>query len=225
MGVRIGDLPPGERPRERLWAKGPAALTDRELLALVLRSGRRGLSALGLADELLVSYGDLGSIAVAHPEELASFPGVGRAKAAALLAACRLSSQGVGSSPSIEVIRSADDLAAVAMRELAGFRRERVIVIVLSGRNRLRRVVPISDGKASRAIFPIREILNAVLRNDGEAFAVAHNHPSGDVAPSAEDEVATEEIVRAARTVGLRFLDHVVVGDNQWTTVNRTKSS
>lgn len=218
MDVRIGDLPPSERPRERLWAKGPAALTDRELIALVLRNGRRGLSALGLADELMASYGSLAAVAAAHPEELASFSGVGKAKAAALLAACKIGQCLVLETPT-ELVRSPDDLAAIAIRELAGCRRERVLVIVMGGRNRLRRIVPITDGKADRVLFPIREILNAVIRNDGEAFAVAHNHPSGNVEPSPEDISATNEIAQAARTVGLRFLDHLIVSGKTWSRV------
>lgn len=218
MDIRIEDLPETERPRERLWAKGPAALTDRELLALVLRNGRRGLSVLGLADELLVNYGGLGAIAAAHPEELASFPGVGKAKAAAVLAACKIGQRLVLGAPS-ELVRSPDDLAAIAIRELAGCRRERVLVIVMAGRNRLRRIVPISDGKADRVLFPIREILNAVIRNDGEAFAVAHNHPSGCIDPSPEDISATKEIAQAACIVGVRFLDHLIVSGTSWARV------
>jgi DNA repair protein RadC len=215
MGVQIRDLPPSERPRERLWAKGPSALTDRELIALVLRNGREGLSALGLADELLASYGSLAIIAAAHPEELASFPGIGVAKAAALLAACRLG-RSLATDEPVKVVRGPEDIAALAVEELGGFRRERVLVVVLDGRNRVRRLVTVTEGKADRAMFPVREILNAVLRNDGAAFALAHNHPSGDLEASPEDIRATQKISVAASTLGVRFLDHVIVGGGNW---------
>lgn len=215
MGTRLADLPPGERPRERLWAKGPGALTERELIALILRNGRPGESALDLAAELLAEYGGLSRIATAHPEELASVSGVGPAKAAALIAACQIGRFVAVELPG-DIVRGPEDVAAIATRELGTSRREKVLVVVLDTRHRVLRIVSVSEGKANRAQFPVREILNAVLRNDGVAFAVAHNHPSADSTPSPEDDAATAEIDRAARTLGLRFLDHVVIAGEHW---------
>ena len=211
-----------ERPRERLLRRGAAALNERELLALVLRHGRRGESALDIASALIAEYGGLAGIATARPEELAGYPGVGPAKAAALVAAFQL---GRIASETIDapILRTAGDAATVAMRELAGTRRERVIVMVCDSRNRLLRVVPVAEGSVDRAPVPVREILNAVLRHDGRAFAVAHNHPSGDPEPSDTDLAASEELRTAARTVGLRFLDHVVVGGGEWRSAVRAR--
>jgi DNA repair protein RadC len=112
-----------------------------------------------------------------------------------------------------------DDLATFALRELAGLRRERVLVLVLDAGNRVQRVVPLTDGSVDRSLLPVREVLNAVLRNDGVAFALAHNHPSGDPTPSRQDRLATEAVAIAARLVDLRFLDHLIVTDLGWTTV------
>lgn len=220
MSVPLRSLPEHERPRERLLARGPEALTEVELIALILGKGRRGESALDLAAGLLAESGGLAGLALARPEELAHRSGIGPAKAAALVAAFRLGRL-AASAPRVglPVLRSGDDAAAIALRELAHARRERVIVLVCDSANRLRQVVPVTEGATDRAQFPVREILNAVLRYDGRAFIVAHNHPSGDPTPSDDDRRATEEIAAAARATGLRFLDHLVVGDRRWRSV------
>jgi DNA repair protein RadC len=109
------------------------------------------------------------------------------------------------------VLQSTNDVAEVARRELDGLRRERVLVLVCDAANRLRRTVIASEGSIDRSLVPIREILNAVLRHDGRAFAVAHNHPGGELEPSEADQLATARLRAAAQTVGLRFLGHVVV--------------
>src|SRR6266508_3659467 len=215
MTVRIAVLPEQDRPSGRLWLRGPAALSQPELIALVLRDGRRGESAVDLASALLAEYGTLAGLASATPEELAARPGMGPAKTCFLLAALRLAHHlGAGEAP--EGISRPDDLAAIAQRELRGLRRERVLVIVLDAGNRLRRLVSLSEGSVDRSLLPVREILNAVLRNDGVAFALAHNHPSGDLTPSPHDLRATAQIDAAARVVGLRFLDHLIVAGQGW---------
>ena len=117
------------------------------------------------------------------------------------------------------MIRSADDVARVANEYLAGLRRERVIVLVCDSRNAVYKVVVVADGSLDRSMFPIREILNAVLRNDGRAFAIAHNHPGGDAAPSADDASVTKLLQEASSKVGLRMLGHVIVTDCAWALV------
>ena len=210
MATILADLPPHERPRERLLGSGPEALSDSELLALVLRHGRQGESAVSLAASLLAEYGNLDVLAGAHPEELATRSGVGVAKAAALAAAFQLGRR-LGRDGVPLVLRSPQDVATVARRELAGLRRERVLVLICDAANRLRRTVIVSEGSIDRTLVPVREILNAVLRHDGRAFAIAHNHPSGNPEPSEADHRATAEVRDAAGVVGLRFLGHVLV--------------
>jgi len=216
----IAKLPVNDRPRERLWRRGAEALCERELLALILRNGVRGESAIDLASGLLAEYGDLAGIATACPEELAQRRGIGPAKAAALVAAFHLSVRAAASTVTRARLTSSSDVAAVASRELLGLRRERVLVLVCNAANRLQRAVVVSEGSVDRSLVPVREILNVVLRHDGRAFAVAHNHPSDDPTPSDADRRATEEIAAAARTVGLRFLDHVVVAGERWATAS-----
>ncbi len=220
MSVVMAALPPDERPRERLLAQGIESLSARELLALVLRNGIAGASALDLADELLAEFGSLAGLAVARPEELARRPGVGLAKAAALVAAFELARRLEPVPANREILRSAEDAARVARRELAGLRRERVLVLICDGRNQLRHTTRVSEGSVDRSLVPVREILNAVLRHDGRSFALAHNHPDGDPEPSDADRRATEDVKAAATIAGLRFLGHVVVAGDDWRAVS-----
>lgn len=215
MSVSIGELPPHDRPRERLMTCGVDALTEQELIALVLRSGRAGESALELAASLLVEFGGVKGIAAAFPEELARRTGVGPAKAAALVAALRLGRL-AASEDLAPQLRCAGDIAAAARALLRDQRRERVVVLICDAANRLRHTVLVSEGAVDQSMVPVREILNAVLRNDGRSFGIAHNHPSGDPSPSDADLRATAELACGAATVGIRFLDHVVVAGDAW---------
>ena len=218
MSVILSALPEHERPRERLVAMGAEALSERELLALVLRSGRVGESALDVAGVLLARFRGLDGIARALPEELAEVAGVGPAKAAALVAAFRLSSL-LDRPPASLVLDRSETIAQVAFEHLGRLRRERVIVLVCDGANRLIRVIPVSEGSVDRSLIPVREVLNAVLRNDGRGFALAHNHPAGTADPSEADRRATEALRAAAVAVGLRFLDHVLIAGGGWVSV------
>jgi len=219
MTVLMAAMPPHERPRARLIASGAGALSDRELLALVLRNGTQGVSALDLASELLAEYGSLGALAVARPEELARRKGVGPAKAAALVAAFQLGRRATHPADEAVVLRSGGDVARVAQAALAGLRRERVLVFVCDAANRVRRTVIVAEGSIDRSPIQVREILNAVLRLDGRAFALAHNHPSGEAEPSDADRRATVEVAAGAKAAGLRFLGHIVVAGDDWRTI------
>ncbi len=215
--MRIKDLPPGERPRERLWAVGARSLSDRELVALLLGSARSGESALDLAGRLVAERSGLAGLATAHPEELALLSGVGRARAASLVAAFelarRLARARTGDS---QTIRRPADLSPILLGHLGGLRRERVVVVVLNRGNRVTRIEPITEGSIDRSLLPIREILNVVLRHDGVAFALGHNHPSGDPTPSVHDIDSTRQLAQAAPLVGLRFVDHLILADGRW---------
>jgi DNA repair protein RadC len=186
------------------------------LLALVLRSGAAGENVLDLATSLLAEFGGLPTIATARAEELAQRPGVGSVKAAALVAAFELGRRVDQCARTPVLLRAAEDVARVANAELNGARRERALVLVCDSANQLRRTVIVSEGSIDRSMLPVREILNAVLRHDGRAFALAHNHPSGDPTPSAADREATTAVATAARVVGVRFLGHVVVAGGHW---------
>lgn len=213
----IRTLRPSERPRERMLAHGVDVLTEHELIALVLRNGTAGKSALDLAAELIAEFGSVQALARARPEELANRAGVGPAKAAALVAAFELSRRSLRWDP--VQLRTAEDVAAIARGELASARRERLLVLVCDAANRVQRVITVSEGALNRSVVCVREVLNAVLRHDGRAFAIAHNHPGGTAEPSEADRRATDLVKSASTTVGLRFLGHVVVTQEDWAVV------
>lgn len=214
--MRITELEPSQRPRERLATHGAEALADRELLAILLGTG--GAPSVGahtLAEHLLGRFGSVAALARAPFSELTSFKGVGTAKASIIVAALELARRAEAQGP-IRQIRSTADIVALVSPFLRARSRERLVVAVCDQGNRLLGCDIISDGAADRTIAPTREIVVAVLRRDGKAFALAHNHPSGDPTPSDEDLVATQRVRQAAETVGLRFIDHVIITDCAW---------
>jgi DNA repair protein RadC len=213
--IRILDLPTDQRPRERLLQLGPHALTDAELVAVLLSVGQSGESALHLAHRLLHAVGGVPGLSRLHPEQLAKFDGVGPAKSSRLVAALALSTR---REPINEVrVTGPEDLVPLFRRELFGLRHERLAVVVCDRRLRVRKVVGVADGASDGAPLPVRDVLSTVLRNDGHAFAVGHNHPTGNSEPSAADRTATMQLRTAAHAAGLRFLGHLVVTDDAWT--------
>jgi DNA repair protein RadC len=182
-------------------------------------NGTKGLSALDLAGELLAQYGSLRLLSSARPEELATRTGIGPAKASALVAAFHLA-QRADVDRGVPILRQPEDVAKVARTELDSARCERLIVLVCDAANRLRRIVTVSEGSVDRALVPVREILNAVLRHDGRAFALAHNHPNGNPVPTEADRTATAAVKSAATVAGVRFLGHVVVAEGEWRAVS-----
>lgn len=215
MTTPIRDVPLHDRPRERLLLHGVAALSDAELIAVHLGSGHAGASALEVAQGLLATWGGAAGLARALPEELAKTRGVGPAKAARLAAAFGIAARVYRVDASARLAGSSD-IAREAIRVLASSRAEQVVVLIANGNLRLRRVEVVALGSATGCPMPVREVIATVLRNDGVAFGVAHNHPGGDPTPSAADRAATDALRAASLATGVRFLDHVVVAGDDW---------
>ncbi|MGW0484276.1 JAB domain-containing protein [Nonomuraea sp. NPDC003214] len=213
--MRVKDLPRRERPRERLMDSGAGALADRELLAVLLGSGFRGMSAMDLAARVIAHCGDLDGLARSEPHRLLAVPGVGPAKAARVAAAFHLVRR-ADAEPERVRITGTPDLAAVAAPLLRGHAYERLVLVVCDGRGAVLRRTVMSEGGTDHTMVPVREIVTAVLTAGGAAFGIAHNHPSGCLEPSDDDVVATGRLRDAAETVGLRFLDHLVITDTAW---------
>jgi len=212
----IADLPVRERPRERLAAYGTTALADRELLAVLLGTGGSpGVGAHTLAEHLLAHFGSVAAISRAHPADLASITGVGPAKAAVLVTAFELARRGTVVDDPVRIAGSAD-IVTVTAPLLRGRSRERLVVVACDRTHRVLGCDVLSEGSADRSLMPVRETMVAVLRRDGKAFALAHNHPSGNPAPSQDDIEATIEVRKAGQAVGLRLIEHVVVTDTGW---------
>ncbi|HEX9688220.1 MAG TPA: DNA repair protein RadC [Thermoanaerobaculia bacterium] len=211
---RIRDLPLSERPRERLARAGPAALSGEELLALLLGSGARGESALDCARRLLARHGGLAGLAGLSGSELAREKGVGRARASAIEAAVEVGRRLAAETLSTRDLFNEPGLVKEYLRRTHGDgTQERTGALYLNARNRLLRDdSEIYRGTLDRAVVEPRELLKRALLANAAAFIVYHNHPSGDPAPSREDREFTRRLASAADLVGLRLLDHVVVG-------------
>ncbi len=213
----IQKLPPEVRPRERLLAEGPEALGVRELVAVLLRSGVPGASSLHLADELLLRFGGLRGLARARPEELSALPGVGPAKAATLLAAFELARRLQGPDPaSRPVIRSAQDAADVLAARMLHRDQEHFWVLLLNSRHEVVGVVETSRGGLNAASVEPREVFREAVRRCAYAVILAHNHPSGNPEPSPDDVRVTQTLRDAGALLGIRVLDHLVVGDGRF---------
>ncbi len=221
--MKIADIPGREKPRERLARLGPSALSDRELLAIVIRTGGPGQSALEVADELLANAGGLVSLSSARLEELDFVAHLGPAKAAGLQAVFELGRRASHGKDARPVVVGPEDLARICEPLLAGKPHEEAIVIVLNAANRVTKTVTLSNGSVGRCLMMPRDVLATVLRNDGVAFAVAHNHPSGDPSPSREDIKVTRELSRAAETIGVHFIDHLIIGSGAWISLRDSK--
>lgn len=213
--VRISDLAAHERPRERLRRLGVDALTDAEILALMIGSGRPGSNAVDTAQHLIASVGGIAGLGAATVEDVERVPGIGPAAACRIIAATELRRRVAFGERPLTVVGTAG-VAAAVLPHLQDRRRERLVVAVLDRALRVREVVYVGEGTVGRAALPTAEIIQAVLVRGGQAFAVAHNHPSGCLDPSEADLRATQQLRAAAMACGLRFLDHLIVAGEHW---------
>ncbi|MGE5345360.1 MAG: RadC family protein [Acidithiobacillales bacterium] len=214
---RLADLPEEERPREKLLLKGPAALSDEELVAVILGTGKAGRGVLELARELLRDGGLHGLFRRGPADLLAHSPGVGAAKAARLTAvleiAARIARDDLAGR---DVISEPDAAAAFLIRLLAGESRELMGALLLDAKNRLlRNAVVFSGGAAHAAVAPSPLFRQAILAG-ATGVVLWHNHPSGDPEPSADDVTATSRFVAAGREIGIEVRDHLVLGRGRW---------
>jgi DNA repair protein RadC len=202
-------------PRERVLRCGARRMSDVELVALVLRTGRSGQNALELAQALLDRYGGLGGLAVAPADVLSGHAGMGPAKGAATAAAFELGRRTTEYAEAVPV-RRAEDVVAVARRDAGGVRRDEVVAYVTDDANRVRWTVRVASGVVSRATAPVGRIAEAVVAHHGAGFAVARL----SAAAAAEVLPVDHEMVRRLRAVALyadvRFLDYVVVAGTSW---------
>jgi DNA repair protein RadC len=210
---RIRILPVGERPQERLEQFGPFAVSDTELLAMLLRSGTRGQDVLSLATRLLSEAGSLAGLLAWHEADFRRLRGIGRVKALQLVAAMEVARR-AAFHPAREfpVLNRADAVAAHLEPLVSGLEVEKFWAFCLDRRNRLRKRVEVSSGIATAALAHPREVFRAAIREAASAVVCAHNHPSGDPSPSAADIQLTRQLREAAAAVDIPLLDHVIIG-------------
>jgi DNA repair protein RadC len=212
-GLRLKDQPPGERPRERLVARGPDALSHAELIAILLRTGLKGTNVVQVGRNLLQRFGSLNALALASVDELRKVPGIGRDKAATLVAAFalakRMEEERREESPVLDNPATVVDF----MRETNRLKNvESFQVLLLNTRKRLIRVEPVSQGLLDTILVHPREVFRAAIAANAAAIVLIHNHPSGDPAPSEADVKVTRDLIRAGQLLKIEVVDHVIIG-------------
>ncbi|BCU75630.1 hypothetical protein llg_03450 [Luteolibacter sp. LG18] len=210
--ARIQDLPTAERPREKLAHFGPTALDNAELLALFIRTGTKGRSAIQIGRELLQKYGSIGALGRMPVTALAKEKGLGLAKASQLAAAFELGARVAREQVHQTALDSPDRIYDFLGPQLGHQTQEHLVVLLVDTRLHHAGTVSISMGTVNETIAHPRDILRPVLTHGAYGFILAHNHPSGDPRPSRADETMTRRIQEAAELMQLRFLDHVIIG-------------
>lgn len=215
--LTIQDLPIGERPRERLHYYGASALSNAELLAILLRIGTPGENAVTLGARLLTKFGGLAGLAKASFSELAGVKGIGLAKAAQLKAALELGRRLLLTSPDARPqITSPTDAANLLMLEMGGLEQENLRTLLLDTKNRVLASPTVYVGNVNSSIVRVSEIFREAVRQNATALILAHNHPSGDPTPSPEDIHVTRAVVKAGSLLGVEVLDHLVIGHQRF---------
>ncbi|MHB8631838.1 MAG: RadC family protein [Candidatus Limnocylindria bacterium] len=204
----IRDWPEAIRPRERLIRDGPPALSDAQLLAVVIGSGTRQRSAVAMAETLIHSVGGLGALARADRGTL----GLGTATAARVVAALELGRRALAAEREGDVLDTPAAAARALAPHLAHRDREALVVGLLTRKQRLIAVCPIYTGSVAGTSVRIGELFTEALRRNAAGIVLAHNHPSGDPEPSADDLRTTRDVAAAGRLLGVSVVDHVIVG-------------
>ncbi|HQU28748.1 MAG TPA: DNA repair protein RadC, partial [Nitrospirales bacterium] len=204
-------------PRELLLARGARSLSDAQLLAILLRMGKRKSSAVEVAMEVLTRLEGLRGLANRSREELCAVPGIGPAKAAQILAALELGKRALATPLTSGLrIRGSQDLFQHYYPILRDIRHEMFKVVLLDAKHRLIRDLTISEGSLTVSIVHPREVFNLAVRESAAAIIFVHNHPSGDPQPSEEDHALTRRLLEAGEILGIRVLDHLVIGDGRY---------
>jgi DNA repair protein RadC len=216
-GYRISDLQESDRPRERLESLGPQALSNAELIAILLRVGVAGENAVEVGQRLLNKFGGLGGLHRAPFAELLSQHGVGAAKASQIKAAIELGRRLPLESPEERPsINSPADAAALVQYEMSALEQEHLRVILLDRRNRVMEIVEVYRGSVNSSQVRVGEVFKDAVRKNAAAVIVIHNHPSGDPTPSPDDVAVTRALVQSGKLLDIEVLDHIVIGQGRW---------
>lgn len=214
---RLKDLPEDLKPRERLYRLGPEVLSNREILAILLRTGTQGENVLELAERILTESGGLQGLTRLSIHELEQIHGIGLAKAAQVKAALELGRRSISSDPTARpVINSPSDVADLVMEEMRCLDREHFRIILLSTRNNVLGISSVSVGSLNSSIVHPRECFKEAIRRNANSIILLHNHPSGDPAPSREDLDITRRLTEGGKILGIEVLDHVIIGDKKY---------
>jgi len=206
-------MPEGERPRERLKLRGAAALTEAELVAILLRTRMKGISVVELSQQILREFGSLEGLARTPLEVIAKIKGVGETKAIQLKAAFELARRLSDSSRGKQrIVSSPEDAAAVMREDMRSLDREEFRVLLLNTKNGLIKKCEVSRGSLNASIVEPREVFKDAIAASAASMILVHNHPSGDPTPSSEDIAVTKRLVKAGDLLNIAVLDHIILG-------------
>ena len=210
---RLKDQPASERPRERLVARGPDALTHAELIAILLRTGLPGVNVVQVGQNLLQKFGSLNALALGSVDEIIKTPGIGRDKAATLVAAFALARRMEQERREESPVLDNPPTIVNFLRESNRLKNlETFQVLLLNARKKLIRVEEISDGTLDSVLVHPRDAFRAAIVANAAAIVLVHNHPSGDPTPSDADIRVTRDLIRAGHLLKIEVLDHVIIG-------------
>lgn len=229
MNIKMKELPISERPYEKLETYGAETLTISELLAIIIKTGTKDETAVGLAQKILklnegTSKDDLSFLQDISIADYMKIKGIGKVKAIQLLAVCELAKRMNKPVNKQEIkITSSQDVVKLLMNELRYEKREKAKLILLNSKNIVLKIKDISYGGANLAIIEPREVLNEAIKLQAPKIILVHNHPSGDVKPSKADFNITDRIYEASELLGVQLLDHIIIGNNQYESILRVK--
>jgi len=213
----IKELPSSERPRERLLNRGVNALSNAELLAIILRTGVQDENVVRVAQRLLAGFGNLAGLVQASIAELESEKGLGPAKVAQLKAALELGRRMLVESPEERPqVRSPADAANLVMSEMGLLQQEHLRIMLLDTKNRVLGTPTVYVGSLNTSVIRVGELFREAIRANCASLIVVHNHPSGDPTPSPEDVAVTRQIVEAGKLLDVDVLDHLVIGQQRF---------
>lgn len=221
MSMKIKELPELERPYEKLEMYGEKALSDAELLAIIIKTGTREETAVQLAQKLLslnsTTDENLNYLNTLTIQELMELKGIGKVKAIQLKAVGEIAIRMFKTSKyKKKVIKNPQDLAKILMSSLC-FRKEEIVqVVVLNSKNEILKIEDVAKGTINFIEIPMRDILYEPIRMKAPKFILVHNHPSGNLKPSDEDIIYTGKLMKAAKDIGIEMLDHLIIGNMQY---------
>lgn len=209
---RIHDIPSEDRPREKMLRHGAGALSGAELLAIFLRTGTKGASAIEIGRQLIQKYGNLAALGSVDIKQLSKEHGLGPAKSCQLLAAFELGARAVRETIYKAPLSTPSEIYQYLAPILGTQRTETLYVLTLDNRLQTIRMVEISRGSTNQTIAHPRDVLQPVITDSADAFIIAHNHPSGQALPSKADDRFTKSLIEAAKLLQVRFVDHIIIG-------------
>jgi DNA repair protein RadC len=218
----LKEISPDERPRERLFLKGSSALSNADLIAILLNTGSQGEPVTALAQRLLHEFGGILGLMRMDVVELSNIHGIGPAKAAKLKAALEIASRVVALGPDQRPkITTPDDVVNLVGIEMASLEQEQLRVVLLDTKHRVVNIRSIYQGSVNQAQVRVAEVFRDAIRHNATAIIAIHNHPSGDPTPSAADVALTAEICQAGELLDIELLDHLIIGAGRHVSMRR----